>query len=185
MLNFYRPLLLIPFASLLVTTLAGQSSGQSAVLDSPITESTAISFFWIGDLDSHFRDPMNFYAVSHTDRRFHTVSVDHQWNAFISSSEMQGLIDGLKALHLDWVDSSGREEFVDYRKRNNDGFLDITVVASKSTSKARIRIARMCDQLARLDSAMSSPRILWQFQLFRVDNGCEVPGYNNSVVPPE
>jgi len=98
---------------------------------------------------------------------------------------MQGLIDGLKALDLSWVDSRGREGFINGLKRRDSGFLDITVVSSKATSKTHIRIARMCDQLARLDPSMPSPRILWQFQLFRVDNGCDVPGYNNSIIPPE
>lgn len=189
MLKFRRRQLLLSSLVSLAAIATGQKPNQSAVLDSPVAESTAVSFFWIGDMDSHFRAPINFYAVSQSDRRFHTVSVgpfaDHQWNAFISVSEMQRLMDGLKALDLRWVDSKGREAFKDAQKRTGTGFLDITVVSHDGTSKSYIRIARMCEELSQLDSAMPTPRILWQFQLFRVDNGCHVPGYNNSVIPPQ
>jgi hypothetical protein len=169
---------------------AGQMPMRSSALDSPVTAKTAVSFFWFGDMDSHFRSPINFYVAPEGDRKLNTVVVEsagpagHQWSAFISSSEMQRLIDGLKALDLRWNDFKGREAFKPGLKRADDGFLDITVVSSKATAKAYVRIARMCDELLRLDPAMPSPRILWQFQLFRVDNGCQVPGYNNSVIPP-
>ena len=165
-----------------------QKPTKGVVLNSPITESTAISFFWFGDMESHFRSPVNFYVVSTTDRKFHTVSMgrsDHQWNAFISDADMRRLIDGLKALDLRWMDYKSREAFIDGLQRKDLGLLEVTVVSNNATSKANIRIARMCDQLASLDPAIPSPRILWQFQLFRVDNGCLVPGYDNNVIPPE
>lgn len=180
--------LLFIFITLLTVEATAQKPTHSAILNSPVTDSTAVSFFWFGDMDSNFRSPINFYVVSEGDRKLHTVAVEsagHQWNAFVSASEMELLINGLKALGLPWVDSSGRAVFKDSFKRTNSGFLEITVVSSEATSKAYIRIARMCDELSQLDSAMPTPRILWQFQLFRVDNGCDVPGYNNSVIPPK
>lgn len=183
-----RRFLLFSLCALALPTATAQTPTRSAVLDSPVTERTAVSFFWFGDMDSHFRSPMNFYVVPDADSRLHKVEVeagDDQWNAFISASEMQSLIDGLKALDLRWVDFKGREVFKSLFKRTDDGFLDITVVSSKATSKSHIRIARMCNELSRLDSAMPTPRILWQFQNFRVDKGCRVPGFNNNVIPPE
>lgn len=168
---------------------AAQRGQPSALLDAPITEETALSFFWFGDMDSHFRNPVNFFVVPHADQRLHKVEftdfiTDGQVNMFVSAEEMKRILDGLKALGLSWNDFKGREAFKPGRKRTDDGFLDITLVSPKATAKAYIRIARMCDELSRLDPAMPSPRILWQFQLFRVDNGCQVPGYDNSVVPP-
>jgi len=166
-----------------------QKTSQSAVLDAPVTEETAVSFFWIGDLDSHWRDPIDFYTVADTDRRLHTVEMAPAANpkrqpmAFIKRLEMQRLIEGVKSLGLHWVDIRRKEVLRDYEHRDNSGFLDITVVSSKASTKSHIRIARMCDQLATLDSTMPSPRILWQFQTFRWDNGCKVPGYHNEARP--
>lgn len=180
--------LLFSVFALALLRCAGQMPTRNATLDAPVTAKTAVSFFWFGDMDSHFRSPINFYVVPDGDPKLHKVVVeatDHQWNAYISASEMQCLIDGLKAFGLRWVDSKGREMFKSGLARTDDGFLDITVVSSTATSKSYIRIARMCDQLSQLDSTMPTPRILWQFQLFRVDNGCRVPGYKNDVIPPE
>jgi hypothetical protein len=110
---------------------------------------------------------------------------NRQVNAFVSAGEMKRILGGLKALGLSWVDFSGREVFKDKFNRKGTDMLDITLVSSGATAKTQIRIARMCDLLDRLDSAMPSPRILWQFQTFRWDNGCYVRDYDNSAMPPE
>jgi hypothetical protein len=160
----------------------------SVLLNGPINEKTALSFYWFGDMDSHFRDPINFFVVPDADRRMHKVEMpeeDRQVNVFVSAVEMKRIFDGLKALALPWADLGGREEFKDKFHRKGTDMLDITVVSSDATAKAYIRIARMCDQLDRLDSVMPSPRILWQFRTFRLDNGCYIRDYDNSVIPPE
>jgi hypothetical protein len=175
------------FIAFVMVNAAAQRSTNSAVLDSPVTERTAVSFYWFGDEESHFRVPINFYVVPDGDGRLHKVN----WNfprsasAFMTASEMMGLIERLKALNLEWIDSKGREDFKDGLDRRDYWILDITVLSSKSTSRSGIRIARMWDKLARLDSAMPTPRILSQFQTFRWDNGCDVPGYVNYEIPPE
>jgi hypothetical protein len=160
----------------------------SVLLNAPINEKTALSFYWFGDMDSHFRDPINFFVVSDADHRMHKVEMpdeDRQVNVFISAGEMKRIFDGLLALALPWADSRGREVFKDKFHRKGTDMLDITLVSSDTTAKTYIRIARMCDQLDRLDSVMPSPRILWQFRTFRVDNGCYIRDYDNSVISPE
>jgi hypothetical protein len=136
-------------------------------------------------MDSHFRDPINFFVVPDADPRLHRVNVDRQINAFVSAGELKRILQGLKALGLRWNDSRGREVFEDWNHRKSTGMLDITLVSSDATAKAHIRIATMCDQLNRLDSEMPSPRILWQFQTFRWDNGCDIRGYDNLAMPPQ
>lgn len=166
----------------------GQIAGRNPVLSAPVGNQTAVRFFWFGDMDSHFREPMDFYTVSATDPRLHTVEMpdpnhlDRPWTTFVTVPEMKHLIGGLESLNLNWVDSSRREAFGNLHPFENS-FLDITVLTSKGTAKGYIRIARMCDQLATLDSAMPTPRIRWQFQLLRVDDGCIVPGFFGSEVP--
>ncbi|MGA2809335.1 MAG: hypothetical protein ABSE87_14495 [Terracidiphilus sp.] len=169
---------------------AAQQGQPSALLDAPITEKTALSFFWFGDMDSHFRNPVNFFAVPDADRRLHKVEftdfiTDDQANMFISSTEMKRILEGLQALGLRWSDSRGRKVFRGPNHGGGTGMLDITLVGSDSTGEAHIRIAEMCASLDRLDSTMPTPRILWQFRTFRWDNGCQIPGYENYSVPAE
>lgn len=169
---------------------AVQRGQPSALLDAPITDKTALSFFWFGDTESHFRNPVNFFVVPDADRRLHKVEftdfiTDDQINMFVSTAEMKRILDGLKSLGLRWSDLRGREEFKGADKRSGTDMLDITLLGPDSTGKAHIRIAEMCDLLDRLDSTMPTPRILWQFRTFRWDNGCEIRGYENYQVPAE
>lgn len=170
--------------------LATQRNKPSALLDAPITEKTALSFYWFGDMESHFRNPVNFFVVSDGDVKLHKVELtdfitDDQANMFVSSLEMQRILGGLKSLQLDWADLRGREVLKSRNDRKGTDMLDITLLGSDSTGEAHIRIAQMCALLDRLDSTMPTPRILWQFRTFRWDNGCEIPGYENHQVPTE
>jgi hypothetical protein len=169
---------------------AAQRDKPSVLLDAPITEKTALSFFWFGDMDSHFRNPVNFLVVPDTDQRLHKVELtdfmtDDQANMFISTAEMKRILEKLKTLGLDWYDAPGRREFEARNHRRGTDMLDITLVGSDTTGEAHIRIAEMCDLLDRLDSTMPTPRMLWQFRTFRWDNGCQIRDYENHQVPPE
>lgn len=169
---------------------AAQRGQRSALLDAPITEETALSFFWFGDMESHFRNPVNFFVVPDADQRLHKVQLtdfitDDQVNMFVSAKEMERILDGLKTLGLRWDDSRGRKELKSAFRRHGSDMLDITLVGSDTTGEAHIRIAEMCDLLNRLDSTMPTPRILWQFRTFRWDNGCEIRGYENYPAPAE
>lgn len=82
-----------------------QKSQPSVLLDAPITEKTALSFFWFGDMESHFRNPVNFFVVRDADQRLHKVEftdfvTDDQVNMFVSATEMKRILDGLKSLGL-------------------------------------------------------------------------------------
>jgi hypothetical protein len=169
---------------------AAQRDHPSVLLDAPITEKTALSIFWFGDMDSHFRNPVNFFVVPDADGRLHKVEhtdfiTDGQVNMFVSSVEMKRLLEGLKALGLYWSDSRGRKAFEGRNHRVGTDMLDVTLVDTDSTGEAHIRITHMCASLDRLDSTMPTPRILWQFRTFRWDNGCEILGYENHRMPAE
>lgn len=122
----------------------------SPLLNAPITGKTALSFFWFGDMDSHFRLPINFFVVPDADRKLHKVEIpdrDSQVNVVISAGEMKRILDGLKSLNLRWADLRGREVFKGTFHRKATDMLDVTLVSSDATAKANIRIARMCDEL--------------------------------------
>jgi hypothetical protein len=169
---------------------AAQRSQPSVLLNAPITEKTALSFFWFGDMESHFRNPVNFFVVPDADPRLHKVELtdfitDDQANMFVSAGEMQQILDGLKSLGLRWTDLHGRKVLKGANHRGGTNMLDITLLGSDSTGEAHIRIAEMCDLLDRLDATMPTPHILWQFRTFRWDNGCEIRGYDNSAMPAD
>ena len=173
-----------------VSACLGQSPKQSTILDSQIDRHTAVSFFWFGDMESHWHDPMNLYVVNADDPRLHTVSIEHGPESkgvetWITAPEMQVLVQKLALSRLGWLDSKVKRPFQPWQKRTDghDTF-DITVVSAIGTTIAGIRIARMCEKLLELDSVMPTPRIRWQFQTLRWDDGCVIPGYDNEAMPP-
>jgi hypothetical protein len=180
----------IPIVSLTFAACLGQTPKQSIVLNSPIDRTTAVSFFWFGDMDSHFRRPMNFYVASANDSKLHTVSFEQRLSrgveTWITASEMQTLIEKLSRSHLQWMDSKTVVPFEPWPKRTDghDSF-DITVISAKGTARAGIRLARMCDELLEFDSVMPTPRLRWQFQTLRWDDGCVIAGYHNEAMPKE
>jgi hypothetical protein len=177
--------------SLTVVACLGQSPKQSVVLNSAIDGTTAVSFFWFGDMWSHWRDPMNLYVVDAGDPRLHTVSFDSGprekgVETWITPSEMRLLIDKLAQSDLEWLDSKTVEPFKAWQNRRDGQYsFDITVVSSKGTAKASIRLTRMCDELLQFDLVMPTPRLRWQFQTLRWDDGCVIPGYHNEAKPKD
>ena len=173
---------------LTVVVCLGQPPRQNAILNLPIDQTTAVSFFYIGDMWSHWRDPMNFYAAAVDDPRLHTLHIDNGphskgWETWITTTEMRFLTEKLVKSDLEWSESKKVEVFQGKRNRRSGDWFDITVISSKGTAKARIRLTRMCDELRQLDSVMATPRILWQFQTLRWDDGCIIPGYKNEARP--
>src|ERR1700677_3854401 len=84
-----------------------QSPGKGAALTSPAGLSTAVRFYWFGDMWSHWRQPMNFYTVGTNDKRLHTVLVGSPLHpegvvAFVTTSEMQVLLNKLAQSDYDW-----------------------------------------------------------------------------------
>lgn len=68
----------IPIIScMIVGACLGQPPKQSVVLNYPVDRTTAVSFFYFGDLESHWREPMNIYVTDAGDPRLHTVFFDH------------------------------------------------------------------------------------------------------------
>jgi hypothetical protein len=183
--------LVAPIVFLAFTAGIAQTSRQSVVLSSAIDRTTAVSFFWFGDMESHWREPMNIYVASASDPKLHTVSIGDGLSSkgvetWITTAEMQTLVERLSESHLRWTDSKAVSPFKPWPKRT-DGHLsfDITVISSKGTASASIRLARMCDELLAFDSAMPTPRLRWQFQTLRWDDGCVIAGYHNGAKPKD
>jgi hypothetical protein len=177
--------------ALSLPSVLGQVPKKSTILSAPIGSTTAVSFFWFGDEWSHWRQPMNFYVADPGDPRLHTVRIGEGglhsagWDAWILAPEMRALIDALAHSDLEWQDSTKIETLKPAFQRKGGDWFEITVISSSGTAKASIRLTRMCDELERFDSVIATPRLLWQFQTLRWDDGCAVPGYDNLARPKE
>lgn len=163
---------------------SAQASKQNALPNIPVDASTGVSFFYIGDMWSHWRKPMDFYIARDSDLRLHSIDIgsgpqSEGWRAWITAGEMQTLLAQLARLDLDWQHTDKREAFGPWQKRQGSTAMDIIVVSSKGTYKAYLRITRMCDELQKMDSAMPTARLLWQFQNLRQDDGCVIAGFQN------
>jgi hypothetical protein len=176
---------------LAVVACLAQTPRESNVVNLPVDQHTAVSFFWFGDMESHWRHPMNFYVANVTDPKLHSVSIGNGLasrgvETWVTASEMQTLIAKLSQSHLEWVDSRTVLPLPPWSKRTDghDSF-DITLVSAKGTVRASVRLARMCDELLQFDSVMPTPRLEWQFQTMRWDDGCVIAGYHNEARPKE
>lgn len=92
----------------------------------PVDQNAAVSFFWVGDLENPWREPMNFYGTSAANAKSHTVSVEHEpasrgIETWITASEMQTLIDKFEQAQPRWVDSKAVKAFGPWEKPK-DGY---------------------------------------------------------------
>jgi hypothetical protein len=172
---------------LTIVVCLAQKPRQSVVLNAPIGRTTAVSFFWFGDMESHWRQPMNFYVADVIDPKLHTVLFGSNGvETWITAAEMRSLIGKLSRSDLEWMDSKKVEPFKAWKRRTDgqDRF-DITVISARGMARAGIRIARMCDELLQFDSVIPTPRLRWQFQTLRWDDGCVIAGYDNEAQPKD
>lgn len=175
----------IPYLGSMVSF--GQAPRQNGLSLPPVDNKTAISFFTFGDTDSHWRQPMNFFVAGPNDLKLHTVFTERRgWETWITVAEMQAIIDKLSQTDLNWWQSKKVEPFKEWLQRSdgNNSF-SITVNSSAGTAKTHIRMTRMCNDLTQFDSVMPTPRILWQFRTLRWDDGCDIAGYHNEILPPD
>jgi hypothetical protein len=152
-------------------------------------KTTALQFYWFGDVDSHFRLPMDFHVVAVSDPRFHKVEITTELLqqaaiAYISLREMQEIILHLSRSDADWNETN-KLSSLRGRPLDSDNIPQVTIISSRGTSVGHVRIARMCEEFASYDALMPTKRILWQFQTMRWDNGCIIPGYHNEDAPPD
>jgi hypothetical protein len=159
-----------------------QTVVKKSVLDYPVDETTAVRFCDTNEED-YFHVPLIFRAVKQGDPRLNTAPlVVHEGRtAYISLDEMNRLIQGLAHSSLSWQQSEKVESLKwDLAKGPLSCFggMEVLVVSSKGTATGKIRTKRICETLKPLDSAIKTPRALWEFQFYRINFGCKPPlGY--------
>jgi hypothetical protein len=171
----------------LITTTAGgmqasQKSGAPLLLTTPGEEETVARFFYNPPGD-YFHKPLVFRVVKAGDPRLATAPVLLEGRtAYITGGEMRQLIEGLGRAGLSWRISEKVEPLGSFHHLLI-GDVEIRVVSPKGTAVANLHPKRLCTTLQPLDHALATPRALWEFQLFRAQDGCKVPGFNYQAYP--
>jgi len=159
-----------------------QTPNELNVLDAPVNENTTVRFFF--NSGNYFHPPLIFRVLSPKDPRLNTAPMLQEGRiAYISEPEMQRLLQGLPKVGLSWRESKKKVKFGDATRIPPVYALVIVVVSPKGTAEAGFDPGKICENLAPLDSALSTPRALWEFQEFRSGYKCVVPGLNHQAYP--
>jgi 5-hydroxyisourate hydrolase-like protein (transthyretin family) len=169
--------------SVCLTSSTYAQRGDGNVLNSPADKSVAIRFFFQPPGD-HFHIPLIFRVVDPNDSRLNTAPIlDEGRTAYITLSDMQQLLPDVTRLPLLWASGKIVEVFGSSTILSPSYATEVTIVSSHGTASAAIEPKKICRTLGAMDSALKTPRALWEFQLFRTNYGCRVPGFNYHSYP--
>ncbi len=155
-----------------------QATDTGQVLQYSVDTDTGVRFFDQPADGDYFHYPLVFRAVDEHDTRINKAPMAPEGRmVYVSFAEMQDLLQDLARSRLSWQRSKQVEEFGPSRKLEITGTMVITVISTKGTFKASLEPKKICETFEPLDSALKTPRALWEFQGFRVNYGCKVRNF--------
>ena len=164
--------------------LSQQNQYKGFVLKSPVGENSAVRFFYDPALSDYFHSPVVFRAGEQGDARLVTPPTSTGgWTSYVSFSEMRELTQALAQSNLTWEETDRVEVLEPSFQIPRFEAMEILVVGSKGTARAKLRPTRICETLKPLDSVLKTQRAHWEFQWFRVTHGCQVPGFDWNLYP--
>ena len=169
----------------LIPSVQGYAAGQDRIMTSPADKDSVVRFFYQPPEGEYLHVALIFRAVKKQDLRWNTTAYsDKGQTVYVSLSDMQRLMAKLAHLSLRW-DESTRVEGLESRGHiYSYGYgMGIKVLSAKGTAKTTIEHDKICETLTPLDAALLTPRALWEFQGFRLQYHCRVPGYNLDAYP--
>lgn len=180
----FEALLPIAFVLGLACHGAGPKSSQALQVPAAEAEDSIVRFFYQPNPSSYFHVALVFRAVSEADPKWNTAPVqDVGRTAYITGSEMDGILRKLSDLRLPWVRSNVVEPLETYKTIHSFAGMNVKVLSSKTTATAAIRPEDICSTLAALDQVLQTPRALWEFQRFRTQYNCRAPNFNAKAYP--
>jgi len=146
-------------------------------------ENTIVRIFYLPP-ESYFHPPLVFRVAGENDPRLGTAPINPSGRIpYISLSEMRNLVAALADWNLSWQKSTKLEAPKKIETREMTDKMEVKVFSSRGTDRVLIEPKQLCERLAPLDAALKQPRALWEFQLFRVDYGCHVQGFDRNAFP--
>jgi hypothetical protein len=162
---------------------ANLNSGGPSLLCTPGDEQTIVRIFYNPSPGDYFHFPLVLRVVRAGDPRLKMASVLLEGQTvYITGEEMQNLLQRLDRAGLSWQISEKVEALGSFHHLLI-GDVEFRVVSPKGTAVANLDPKKLCATLQPLDAALKTPRALWEFQLFRVQDGCKVPGFNSQQYP--
>lgn len=163
--------------------------GKAWLLNCPIDRATAVRFFYNPEEAGYFHFPLVLDVVPSCDPRLNTAPMRPEGRtAYITQDEMRSLLRALAQVDVSWEVSSKVEPLGDFHSlvrlhRAGPPYLSIEVTCSRGAARGKVGPAKICSALAPLDSAVKTPRALWEFQFLRIGYGCKVAEFNMHAYP--
>jgi hypothetical protein len=147
-------------------------------------EKTVIRFFYQPTPGDYFHAPLVFRVVEEGNPLFNTAPMREEGRtAYISLPEMRELIQRLASARLAWQESGDIVTLGSYKKLPLFDDMELLVTSSKGTATTKVAPKSICETFEPLDGALRTPRALWEFQGFRLNYGCKVPGFKYDAYP--
>jgi hypothetical protein len=161
-----------------------QDAQQSETFNHRADSGTIIRFFFQPAYVNSYHPALLFQVVGDGDIRLNTAPIRSDGRtAFVSLNEVQNLINGLNRLELNWKESHQIQAPDNYWEMVIRPEMEIKLFSKEGTRIALVNPKQICSTLETLDSALKQPRALWEFQLFRAEDGCKVPGLKRDAYP--
>jgi hypothetical protein len=162
----------------------GQSAPVRDALAVPVNDGTAVMFFYL-PANSYLHPALIFRVAKPGSPLLNTAPIVNRGGRtpYITVEEMRDLIRLLDHSDLSWRKSKQVEIPKAPSFSETTGKLEIKVFSSDGTALSLSKPDNLCQTLAPLDAALKQPRARWEFQLFRVDYHCQVPGFNRNAYP--
>jgi hypothetical protein len=161
-----------------------QPAGGHKSFSLPVNNQTAIRFFYLPAND-YLHPALIFRVATPQSGELNTAPiVNHGGRTpYISIDEMRQLVQMLDHSDLLWSETKTVEVPGMVGFKETTGMLQIKIFSLGGTASSNQDPSRLCQTLAPLDAAFKQPRALWEFQLFRVDYGCSVLGFDRKAFP--
>jgi hypothetical protein len=168
-----------------VSWASSQAGSQGHPLSFAAGRDSVVRFFFQPPDGEYFHFALLLRVAKKDDPRWNTTaSSDVGRTAYVSLSDMKRFMTRLTLLSLQWDESPNVESLETYKTIHSYGYgMGIKVLSANGTAKALIAPDKICETLASLDSALLTPRALWEFQRFRLQYHCRVPNFNLDAYP--
>jgi hypothetical protein len=173
---------LISLACMVAVPVFCQAKGNQR-LNVRVDKSTVIRIFYLPP-ESYLHPALIFRVARENDPRLGTAPISLLGRTpYISLSEMRNLAAALADWDLSWQKSKKLETPKKIETREMTDKMEVKMFSSSGTDRVLVDPKQLCERLAPLDAALKQPRALWEFQLFRVDYGCHVQGFDRNAFP--
>lgn len=149
------------------------------VLSTPVGSASGIRFFYYSGGDV-IPGPLILRPVQQGSPQLNTATAGKdELTTYVSFDEMSRVMARLTQMDLQWKESKKVQRFEPFSIFDEPSDkLDIEVVSSNGTAKAKLDGSLACQKLGALDSVFQTHRALLEFQAFRHWMGCEISGFN-------